>query len=65
MLPWGTSNLGALPTMPGLAEVLLGDDPRELHNIERIMDAANQGPQNTRLFGWTRDQSRARMHDGW
>jgi cis-L-3-hydroxyproline dehydratase len=29
--------------MPGLAEALLGKDPRELHKIERIMDAAIEG----------------------
>jgi len=41
--PWGASNLGALPAMPGLADALLGNDPRELHRIERIMDAAIAG----------------------
>jgi cis-L-3-hydroxyproline dehydratase len=41
--PWSDSNLGALPAMPGLAEALLGKDPRELHKIERIMDAAIEG----------------------
>ncbi len=41
--PWGASNLGALPAMPGLADALLGKDPRELHKIERIMDAAIEG----------------------
>jgi len=29
--------------MPGLADALLGKDPRELHKIERIMDAAIEG----------------------
>ncbi len=41
--PWGASNLGALPAMPGLANALLGKDPRELHQIERIMDSAIEG----------------------
>ena len=41
--PWGASNLGALPALPGLAAALLGKDPRELHKIERNMDAAIEG----------------------
>lgn len=41
--PWGDSNLGALPAMPGLAKALLGNDPRELYKIERIMDSAIEG----------------------
>ncbi len=41
--PWGDSNPGALPAMPGLAKVLLGKEPRELHKIERIMDVAIEG----------------------
>ncbi len=38
--PWGTMNIGALPALPSLAEALLGKDPRDVHTIERAMDAA-------------------------
>jgi cis-L-3-hydroxyproline dehydratase len=41
--PWGDGILGALPAMPALAEALIGEDPRELHKIERAMDSAVEG----------------------
>lgn len=41
--PWGDGIPGALPAMPALAEALTGEDPRELHKIERTMDSAVDG----------------------
>jgi L-alanine-DL-glutamate epimerase-like enolase superfamily enzyme len=41
--PWGPSDPGTLRAMPGLADALLGQDPRELDYIELCMDSAIAG----------------------